>query len=102
MKNKRSREDWKNEIGKYKSSGLSINGYCRESNINPSTFIYWKKKFDSPAIVVPHQLLVKISTPIKSEEKMKLSYNQIVIEFPVELTTDEIAVLISALKEVSL
>ncbi|MDA3811044.1 MAG: hypothetical protein PF518_12045 [Spirochaetaceae bacterium] len=99
MNNKRSREDWKNEIGKYKKSGLSANRYCRDNNISPSTFIYWKKKFDSPAIVVPQQL-VKISTPIKTGEKMKLSYNQIVVEFPAELPTEKIALLISTLKEV--
>lgn len=99
MNNKRSREDWKNEVGKYKESGLSINGYCRDNNISPSTFIYWKKKYDSSAAEIPPQL-VKISNPIKIGERMKLSYNQIVVEFPAELPASKITLLITALKEV--
>ena len=100
MNSKRSREDWKNEVEKYKKSGLSVNGYCRVNNISPSTFIHWKKKYAPSAIVPPSHHLVKVPNLMKNRERMKLSYNQVVVEFPAALPVSKIAHLISALKEV--
>jgi hypothetical protein len=100
MSNKRSQEDWKNEVEKYKKSGLSVNGYCRVNNISPSTFMYWKKKYAPSAIETPSHHLVKVPNPMKIGDKMRLSYNQVVVEFPAELSASKIAHLISALKEV--
>ena len=100
MNNKRSREDWRNEVEKYKKSGLSVNGYCRVNNISPSTFIHWKKKYIPSVIEPPSHHLVKVLNPIKNGERMKLSYNQVVLEFPADLSVCKIAHLISALKEV--
>lgn len=100
MSNKRSQEDWKKEVEKYKKSGSSINGFCRDNHISPSTFIYWKKKYAPLAVETLSRPLVKVPNPMKNGEKMKLSYNQVVVEFPAELSVSKIAHLISALKEV--
>ncbi len=98
--NKRSREDWKNEINRFKKSGLSINKYCRENSLSSSTFRYWNKKYDSGPSLEPVQL-VKVSNPMKIGERMKLSCNQVTVDFPVELAAGKIAILISALQEIS-
>lgn len=99
MENKRSREDWKNEIKKYSKSGLSIKRYCNDNSISPSTFSYWKKKYDSSSSVKTTSL-VKIPTTLCFEERMRLSFNQVAIEFPPELPADKIALLFSTLREV--
>ncbi|MBN2246932.1 MAG: transposase [Candidatus Aminicenantes bacterium] len=99
MNYKRSQEDWKNEINKYLKSGLSINKYCKENSLSSSTFRYWKKKYSSQEVEKPLHL-VKVTNPMKTGEKMKLSYNQVIIEFPAEYPVNKIAHLISALKEV--
>lgn len=99
MKNNRSHEEWKNQVDNYIKSGLSINGYCRENKLAPSTFYYWLKKIRNPSEENPKKL-VKLAVPIKTNEKMKLYYNDITLEFPMGFSTDKISKLISALKEV--
>jgi len=100
MNCKRSREDWKNEINRFKKSGLSINKYCKENSLSSSTFRYWNKKCDTSPSRKPVQL-VKVSTPIKNGERMKLSCNQVTVDFPIELASEKIVILISALQEIS-
>jgi hypothetical protein len=98
MNKTKSREEWKQEVDNYKTSGLSIKRYCKEHGISPSTFSYWKKKFILSGD--EKKALVKLSTSFKPEGIMKLSYNRVTIEFPIELSSEKITLLISALKEV--
>lgn len=99
MKKQRSQERWKKELITFKDSGLSFSRYCKENNINPSSFMYWKKKYDTPGTVETKKL-VKISASIEPSKKMKLVYDQVTVEFPVELSIQKISQLITALKEV--
>lgn len=98
MNRTKTRKEWKQEVDNYRTSGLSIKRYCKEHGISPSTFSYWKKKFTEPGD--EKKPLVKLSTSFKPEGNMKLSYNRVSIEFPIELSSEKIALLISALKEV--
>lgn len=100
MMNKRSGEDWKNEINRFRKSGQSINKYCKENSLSSSTFRYWNRKYESGPTKEPVQL-VKVSNPMKIGERMKLSWNQVTVEFPVELAAGKIVILISALQEIS-
>ncbi len=99
MKSKRTYDEWKIKVGDYKESGLSITGYCKENDLSPSTFIYWIKKFKNPTINNTKRL-VKVTVPVETNKKMKLSFNQVTIDFPTDLSADKVLKLISALKEV--
>lgn len=99
MKIKRTCDEWSEHIEDYKKSGISIKRYCRENSLAPSTFCYWLKKMRNPSENKPIKL-VKVSVPVKTNMKMKLHYNDITVEFPIELASDKISKLISTLKEV--
>jgi hypothetical protein len=43
-------QDWKKNIHKQQKSNLSIERWCRENNILPHNFHYWKRKLLSPAL----------------------------------------------------
>ncbi len=99
MISKRTTEEWKELVDNYKDSGLSNNNYCIENNLKPSTFIYWIKKFNNPKPKSSDRF-VKISVPAETCRRMKLSFNQISLEFPVEFSAEKISNLITALKEI--
>ncbi len=99
MKSKRSTDEWKELVDNYRDSGLSNNKYCIENNLKPSTFIYWIKKFNNSKQKNSNNF-VKISVPAETCRRMKLSFNQISLEFPVELSAEKISKLITVLKEI--
>lgn len=37
--------EWKNRIEEQRQSGLSINKWCQQNQIPPTSFHYWKEKF---------------------------------------------------------
>jgi len=39
------RKEWKENILKQRASGLSIASWCRNNNIEPLAFYYWRNKF---------------------------------------------------------
>ena len=39
-----STEEWMEHVKKFKDSGLSINHYCRENNLKPTSFRHWVNK----------------------------------------------------------
>lgn len=43
-------EEWKNKIQQQKTSGKSVSDWCRENQIKPKVFYYWRSKF-FPAIL---------------------------------------------------
>jgi hypothetical protein len=42
---KEKRQSWRKIVLQWKESNKSINSWCREKNIPPSTFSYWKNIF---------------------------------------------------------
>lgn len=42
--NKNQKAIWKNNILKQQSSGKTIAGWCRENNVLPRSFYYWRVK----------------------------------------------------------
>jgi hypothetical protein len=40
------RQIWKTHIERWKQSGQTQVAYCREHELKPHQFTYWKKKFD--------------------------------------------------------
>jgi len=45
MAERRSVYFWKEQIGKWKSSGYNQSEYCRQNNLNGNSFSKWKIKF---------------------------------------------------------
>ncbi|MCP3942762.1 MAG: IS66 family insertion sequence element accessory protein TnpB [Desulfobacteraceae bacterium] len=43
--NKKRFQFWENHIAKWSQTGLSQNAYCRDNNLRPNQFTYWKNKF---------------------------------------------------------
>ena len=40
---------WQQHIERWETSGLTQRGYCREHNLKPHQFSYWKRKLKSSA-----------------------------------------------------
>jgi hypothetical protein len=36
---------WKNHLKEWSQTGLTQNAYCRNNNLRPNQFTYWKNKF---------------------------------------------------------
>lgn len=39
-----TRELWSNHVRSWQASGLSQAGFCRQNNLKPRQFLYWKKR----------------------------------------------------------
>jgi len=48
MKPSPLRQHWAQHIETWRSSDLSQNAYCRERNLKPNQFSYWKRKLAVP------------------------------------------------------
>lgn len=59
---------WRSHVEQWSGSGLSQHAYCRENNLKPNQFTYWKIKFKkqnlSPEIVqVPAVQIANLVNP---------------------------------------
>ncbi len=43
--NKKRSQFWKNHLKKWSQTGHTQNAYCRNNNLRPNQFTYWKNKF---------------------------------------------------------
>lgn len=43
--NEKRSQFWKNHLKECSQAGLSQNAYCRNNNLRPNQFTYWKNKF---------------------------------------------------------
>ena len=43
--NEKRSQFWENHLKEWSQTGLSQNAYCRNNNLRPNQFTYWKKKF---------------------------------------------------------
>ncbi len=43
--NKKRSQFWENHLKKWSHTGLSQNAYCRNNDLRPNQFTYWKNKF---------------------------------------------------------
>ena len=44
MNKLRSKEEWMEHVKRFKESGISINRYCRDNNLKPTSFRHWINK----------------------------------------------------------
>ena len=43
--NEKRSQFWKNHLKEWSQTGLTQNAYCRNNNLRPNQFTYWKNKF---------------------------------------------------------
>ena len=76
-----SGEDWKKVFGKWRESGSSQRGFCRQEGISFSTFTYWLKKIDGQrsgnSLVRVHDSTKDV---IKKDEKIVIHAGSISME----------------------
>ena len=41
---------WKQRMLSFRSSGLSINSWCKENHIAPPTFYYWRSRLENETV----------------------------------------------------
>ena len=51
-KNQNLTQFWNYHIKQWSESGMSQNAYCKQNDLRPNQFTYWKMKFKSQAIVL--------------------------------------------------
>lgn len=52
------KEKWKQHLQSWRDSGLSQSAWCRQHNIKPNQFWYWRNKLDQasqPAASITHE-----------------------------------------------
>lgn len=50
-KNQKLTQFWEYHIKQWSESGVSQNAYCRQNDLRPNQFTYWKIKFKKQALV---------------------------------------------------
>lgn len=49
-KNQKRTQFWKHHIKQWSESGMSQNAYCRQHDLRPNQFTYWKSKFKNQTL----------------------------------------------------
>lgn len=49
-KNQKCTQFWKHHIKQWSESGMSQNAYCRQNDLRPNQFTYWKSKFKNQTL----------------------------------------------------
>lgn len=86
-KNQKCTQFWKHHIKQWSESGMSQNAYCRQNDLRPNQFTYWKSKFKNQTLFpefvqVPSTQITQVLN--RSEQKgLRLNIdNRFQIEIP--------------------
>ncbi len=99
MKSKKTHNEWETLVADFKKSGLSMASFCDNKGINPSTFIYWVKKFTSK-VSMPKLVKIETNSVVSIPEHIQIIIGDIKLEFPSHISTEKISRFISAVREV--
>lgn len=86
-KNQKRTHFWKRHIKQWSESGMSQNAYCRQNDLRPNQFTYWKIKFKNQALVtefvqVPSTQISQMRS-LSEEKGLRLNIdNEFQIEIP--------------------
>jgi hypothetical protein len=88
---------WRNLLAECKSSGLSIQDFCKQKGIVQSSFYNWKKRLsDKPSLIeLP---IRKILKQHKESGNIFLSYNNFEIELSHNFSGESVSKLLNILK----
>lgn len=50
-KNQKLNQFWEHHIKQWSESGMSQNAYCRQNDLRPNQFTYWKNKFKNDLLL---------------------------------------------------
>lgn len=101
MKSKKSHKEWKTLVSQFKSSDLSMAGFCRKNNLKTSTFIYWVKMFsgddDKPKMI---KIKPKTATP-KKTDNVTITTEEVYLNIRGVIKPEKLSKIISILMEVN-
>ncbi|ALO36452.1 hypothetical protein CMT41_18160 [Colwellia sp. MT41] len=60
MKKRQKTNHWQNIFEQHKNSGLSIMKFCRDNNVNTSTFYAWRKRLSGETLAVKPQQVIPL------------------------------------------
>ena len=94
---------WKNQIQKWKETGLTQKEYCRRSQLNKHTFKYWiqKLKRDAKSLALVPVSLVPETSPLESNCRSGISVtvkNRFEVYLETEFHSPTLSQLISVLE----
>ena len=76
VNNKRA-QFWKNHLKEWSQTGLTQNAYCRDNNLRPNRFTYWKNKFKRQNLPVEFvqvsPILLKNTAQVRSQKNLRLN-----------------------------
>ena len=78
---------WKRHLKTWSKSGLTQNAYCRNNNLKPNRFTYWKNKFKRKNLpvqfvqITPDQVTEAISYPVQNCLRLNIE-SRFQIEIP--------------------
>ena len=103
----KKRSFWKQHIEDWRSSGLTQIAYCRQHELRPSQFTYWKKRFiqtDSGITFVPlkiHRSIQTASGPCSASTLQLTVGRDLQIEIGADFDSQLLHRLITTLRAVS-
>ncbi len=100
QKNEERAEFWKAHLQQWSGTGLSQREYCRQNDLRPNRFTYWKIKFAKKNMPVE---LVQVPLPVRFTPKgLRLNIGKgLQIEIPDDFSTDTLERVLMTLKVVS-
>ena len=75
INSKNQKKLWKNHILQQQSSGNTIVGWCRENNIHPRSFYYWRVK------IFPKKIDRLNFIELKNTKTLSIKSNSILIKY---------------------
>jgi hypothetical protein len=96
---------WKSHLESQKKSGLTQTEYCRQHNLHPVTFSYWKRRIKEVAGKSSGFVAVKIPNKInrpesRTQDSFQIDFtNGMKITFSLHAAPKQIAAIILALRK---
>ena len=97
MKEHKTKDEWKEIVLDFDSTGFSASKYCDLNNIKKSTFQYWVKKYSRKH--TSNLIKVKATIPRIQGTVILLEMNNFKLEIPSEVSDIKLTRLISLIRE---
>jgi len=97
-------EFWKGQIADWVKAETTQAGYCRQNNLNLSTFGYWKRKFTTPSPAGFIELRMKEEIPHVSDSVSPIKLlmgDNLAIEVPDRFNPDLLTSLVLVLRDLA-
>ena len=92
-------KEWAEQIEQQKASGLTVQQWCAENNVNPKTYYYRLRKVQQHcSLSLPQQSIVALEMPVTGESgDIRIEKNGLSIFLPVDISTETLTSLVHEL-----